>query len=408
MKKSIRIISGILALCCVALWSGMLFSKAAVNDRYRVTAGEELSLSRHLSVHPLADADSVAASQLNRSDSQRAVVKLFGLFPLKTVTVQTVCAPTVALCGMPFGIKMYIDGVLVVGLSDVSTAVGNVGPAQSAGLKVGDVLLSLDGTPVSTNAQVAALIETSQGRAMHARVRRDGVEFDASFAPAYSPTDGCYKAGLWVRDSAAGIGTLTFYVPETGRFGSLGHAVCDVDTGEQIPIATGEIVPAKIFGVKKGAKGTPGELQGVFDGHTIGTLTDNGEMGVFGVMTEPPADCPLIPVQMKQAVITGAAQIYTTVDGSEPAYYDVVIEEVKTRSAATRNMVIRITDERLLAQTGGIVQGMSGSPIIQNGKLVGAVTHVFVSDPTRGYGIFAENMLETAQSVADNQLKDAS
>ncbi len=402
MKKSIRIICGILTVLCMAIWTGMLFASSAVNDRYRVTTGSSLHLSEYLHVQPLRETGTVAAASPRGTDSYPAVIKLFGVFPIKTVTVQTVSQRMVALCGTPFGIKMYIDGVMVVGMSDVSTGVGDTNPAGAAGLKVGDVILKINDTSVSTNEQVAELIEQSGGRALRLLVRRDGVEFDVSFSPVLSTLDGCYKAGLWVRDSSAGIGTLTFYIPETGKFASLGHAVCDIDTGDRIPLSTGEIVPARICGIQKGLKGSPGELKGVFDGDTIGALTDNSELGVFGVLSEPPANCELVPVQMKQEVKTGAVKIYATVDGTTPAYYDAVIEEVTHRDAsATRNLVIRITDERLLELTGGIVQGMSGSPIIQDGKLVGAVTHVFVGDPTKGYAIFAENMLDAAQNVVE-------
>ncbi len=409
MKKCIRVFGAAMTAFCTVLWTVMLLTGANIPDRLRVTDGTDPVTAEYWELSTYSGHGSVAASSPRADGSYTAVAKLFGIFPLKTVAVETVDSPTVALCGTPFGIKMYIDGVLVVGLADVETAAGHINPAKSAGLKVGDVILAIDGTAVTTNEQVAAIIEQCGGKPVTLTVRRDGVEFDASFAPALSAAEGRYKAGLWVRDSSAGIGTLTFYIPDTCQFASLGHAVCDVDTGDVIPLGDGEIVPAKIFGIKKGAKGTPGELKGMFDGETIGHLSSNGEIGVFGVLSAPLPGCEIVPVKMKQETKVGPAQIYTTIDGNQPKYYDIEIKQVKYRDGSvTRNMVIEITDPALLKLTGGIVQGMSGSPILQDGALVGAVTHVFVGDPTKGYGIFAETMLDAAGNAQVSELKQAS
>jgi len=214
---------------------------------------------------------------------------------------------------------------------------------------------------------------------------------------------------MWIRDSADGVGTLTFYDPATGVFGGLGHAVCDVDTGITMPLGSGEVVPARIFGIVKGESGTPGELKGCFDPGTLGRLQVNGEQGLYGTLSVYPVGAVSLPTAGRQQVYAGPAQILCTLDGTRPQYYDVTIEQVRHNGLhSSRNMVVRVTDPDLLALTGGIVQGMSGSPIIQDGRLVGAVTHVLVEDPARGYGIFAENMLETAQSVVDKEQQAAS
>jgi len=210
-----------------------------------------------------------------------------------------------------------------------------------------------------------------------------------------------------VRDSSAGIGTLTFYHPATGVFAGLGHPVCDADTGEILPISAGEAVAARVYSVDRGACGDAGSLCGGFAGRTFGTLRQNGKNGVYGTAKNWRDVSELIAVAPRQEVVTGAAKIRCTVDDNAPQWYD--IEITKVRYAGDReDMHITVTDPDLLAITGGIVQGMSGSPIIQNGKLVGAVTHVLVDDPTKGYGIFAEGMLETAQSVSNEQLKEVS
>ena len=206
---------------------------------------------------------------------------------------------------------------------------------------------------------------------------------------------------MWVRDSSAGIGTLTFYSPSSQVFAGLGHPVCDVDTGETLPLSSGEIVPAKIYSVNRGVSGTPGELRGGFEKGTLGNLTVNGETGIYGTLSNLPTLNDPVPVAMKQQVKSGSAQVLTTIDGTTPKLYDIRIDQVRYNdSSPTRNMVIVITDQELLDKTGGIVQGMSGSPILQDGKLIGAVTHVFVNDPTKGFAIFAENMLKTAETVA--------
>ena len=215
---------------------------------------------------------------------------------------------------------------------------------------------------------------------------------------------------MWIKDSCAGIGTMTFVTADGKIFAGLGHAICDADTGQIMPMNSGEIVPVELIGVTKGVRGAPGELKGYFSStEPQGTLLSNSEAGVYGLLNCPaPAGEP-VAVAMKQEVTRGEAQVLTTVNGGEPEYYTIQIERINyDEQSVAQNMVVHITDPRLLEQTGGIVQGMSGSPIVQNGKLIGAITHVFVNDPTRGYAIFAENMVETSQSVIEKSLKQAS
>ncbi len=374
-------------------------------EQFSVVTGSTLTLHGAVSASTQKDsAQAEAVASLSPGSTYTASLRLFGLFPIKDVAVNVVDATSVIPCGTPFGIKMFTDGVLVVGMSDVDTASGPQNPARSAGIKVGDVLISINGTAVNTTEQVAELIENAGDQAMSFRIRRDNLEFDVKFRSEKSVSENRLKAGLWVRDSSAGIGTLTFYVPGSNVFAGLGHAVCDVDTGDVLPIASGEIVPARIYSVVKGASGEPGELRGGFELGTLGNLSINGETGIYGTLSHTPVLGDPVPVAMKQQVKTGYAQVLTTIDGTEPELYDIRIDEVKYNdSSPTRNMVIVITDERLLSDTGGIVQGMSGSPILQDGKLVGAVTHVFVNEPTKGFAIFAENMLKTANTLSSQQ-----
>lgn len=406
MKKCIKKFCVIVAFICGLVLTAVTMLSRSTPEQFNVVEGHALRLPGAIQVtnQKNATGQSVTASALSAGSTYQATLKLFGLFPLKDVKVKVVDQPLVVPCGIPFGIKMYTDGVLVVSMSDVDTSTGPFNPARSAGIKTGDVIVSIDGKTVTTTEQVADIVEESGGKTMTFHIRRDNIAFDIRFTPALSVNENRWKAGLWVRDSSAGIGTLTFFDPESEIFGGLGHAVCDVDTGEILPIASGEIVPARIYSVVKGAAGTPGELRGGFEAGSLGNLQINGETGIYGNLSTMPVNGQAVPVAMKQQVHTGQAQVLTTINGTTPKLYDIQIDQVRYNdSSPTRNMVIVITDPELLEETGGIVQGMSGSPILQDGMLVGAVTHVFVNDPTKGFAIFAENMLKTMDSVAQSQ-----
>lgn len=388
----------LLAVVCIVTLGTVGYFQYTLPDKFTVSEGDYLNAGIWLTARPDADTRSVSLSGETLGNAVK--LSIFGVVPVKTVTVHTAPVTTVTVCGTPFGIKLYMDGVLIVGMSDVATAGGAVNPAAAAGIRVGDTIVSINGQAVTTNEEVAKLVNRSGGRTLALRIRRDGVEFTASFTPA-RPVDGNgWRAGLWVRDSTAGIGMLTFYDPSTGAYGGLGHPVCDGDTGSPVSVSGGEIVPARIYGVQKSVKGSPGELNGGFEPGRLGTLEENADCGLFGGLSQYPGGGNAMQVAMKQEVHTGAAQILTTVEGKKPTLYEIEIRQVRTSAAAgVRNMVIRITDPVLLEKTGGVVQGMSGSPILQDGRLVGAVTHVLVDDPESGYGVFAETMLEEARGL---------
>lgn len=395
------------ALCplCTVAFAGVAIAGEYLPDGFAVESGTALEL---LSPALRVQAGGVQAVGGTKSSGYTARVDLFGVIPVKTVQVREESSRDVAVCGMPFGIKMFTDGVLVVGLGTVDTRQGTKSPASSAGLRVGDCIVAINGSAVSASHDVARAIEGSAGHSLTLTVRRQGVTFDATLTPVASIAQKALKAGMWIRDSSAGIGTLTFYDMHTGTFAGLGHPVNDTDTGQTIPLSTGEIVPASIFGAVKGEVGTPGELLGSFEDGSWGLLTTNDTTGLYGILSKQPDAYATMPIAYKQEVVTGAAQLITTVEGTQPQAYDIVIERVDYREETpTRNLVIRVTDERLLEKTGGVLCGMSGSPIVQGGKLVGAVTHVFVSDPTSGYAVFAQTMRETAQTVPATQWKDA-
>ena len=377
----------------------------AAPDHYYNVEGETFSVSSMfgIQVNTSYEEDAAAQAGTDTPISQQVGLSLFGIIPIKTATVDTVPEIMLAPCGTPFGVKILTDGVIVVGLNDITTADGTVNPGKQANIQTGDIIYKINGVEVSSNDDVAKAISSSKGETVSVELQRDGKNLTLPLTPALSSIDNTYKAGLWVRDSSAGIGTVSFYDPQTGAFGGLGHAISDVDTGEVLPVLKGDVVNVKIHDIVKGTVGTPGELRGSFvSNESCGTITVNNDSGVFGTMYEAPYYDRLAPMGLKQEIQTGKATILTTINGSTPKEYEIEIEKFNLfENSPTKNMVIRITDPELLELCGGIVQGMSGSPILQNGKLVGAVTHVFVNDPTRGYAIFAENMYQNV-SILQN------
>lgn len=294
--------------------------------------------------------------------------------------------------GSAFGIKLFTDGVIVASLSDIYTEEGVCCPAAEAGILPGDYLLQADGQDIPDNGALARYIGSSQGEAISFQVRREDQVFSVEVTPVYG--EGSFKTGMWVRDSAAGIGTLTFYDPATGVFAGLGHGICDMDTNGVMALKSGEPAPIILSGIVKGQADSPGQLRGYFSSEeSLGTLLANRETGVYGTLHQAPAG-EAVETLTREEVATGPVQLLVSLDETGPQLYEAEIQEIINQDKTTKNLVVQVTDPRLLERTGGIVQGMSGAPILQNGKLAGAITHVFTEDPTLGYGIFISNMLE--------------
>ncbi len=337
------------------------------------------------------------------TDAVSAAVKLFGVIPVREVSVDVLPETRVVPLGKTMGIKLFTKGLMCVGTEAVLAENGKkIDIAEKGGIKNADMLLSANGTPLSTVEQLEQIVQSSGGAPITFLVQREGKEDTVTLTPAKTK-DG-YKLGIWVRDSTAGIGTVTFYDPATRSFGALGHPITDVDTGALMPVKQGSLTGAKIVDVKKGKRGAPGELCGMFDGNgaSRGAILKNTPRGIYGVLAPDftqGVSQEAMPVASKSQVSVGEAQIYAEVSDQGIQCFDVEIIKIMKYSTDDKNFVVHIKDERLLSATGGIVQGMSGSPIIQNGKLIGAVTHVFVNDPTRGYGIFIENMLAEAEKI---------
>lgn len=295
--------------------------------------------------------------------------------------------------GIPFGVKFMTEGILIVGFCDIDGTKSN--PSSSAGLQIGDRIISICGKTLLSSAELTEAVENSGGRALALTYLRGGSKYSTSLTPVYSQKEKCYKTGIYVKDNGAGIGTVTYIDPATLSFGGLGHGICESDSGRLVPIQRGSVVSVTISGVVKGQKGVPGEVKGYFRSGKTGSLLKNTDCGVYGVFAALPAKLPSepLPLCLRDGLKEGKAYIYCTLDGGEPQKYEIEISGIDRSATAGKCFTVKVTDPALLERSGGIVQGMSGSPIIQNGKLVGAVTHVLINDPTSGYGIFIENML---------------
>lgn len=297
--------------------------------------------------------------------------------------------------GRAVGIKIDVGGVMILGFSDVRDENGEkICPAKKSGLKTGDIITSVNGYEVKLIDDLTEITEKSNGQVLTISYTREGKEKTTELTPVYSSEDNEYKMGVWVRDTTSGIGTITYINPKTGEYGALGHPVTDADTGKTIEVGEGNVYPSSVLGINKGSKGFPGELIGMItEENAIGKIDKNNDFGVFGTGDGIPSYNEPVPVASREEIYEGEGTILANIKGNTVEEYKIEIQKIHMNSFDNRGMVIKITDERLLEKTGGIVQGMSGCPILQNGKLAGAVTHVFVNDPTRGYGVFAELML---------------
>lgn len=358
---------------------------------------------------PVKNGDSVKVSNLlsNNEQNTKINVSFLGVLPVKTVNVKVV-PKEIKLYpgGQPIGVKLATKGVLVVGFADIEEERGKAtSPAALCGVEVGDNILKLNDKNINSAEDLARAVNDSQGKELIVTLERKNSQNQIKITPVKSNIDQNYKLGLWVRDSSAGVGTLTFYDKTTNKFAALGHPITDMDTNNIIKISSGEIVSSSIISVRKGVRGTPGELKGIFvnEQNTLGNVIKNTECGIFGesstALTNDRYNKPL-KVGLRNEIKEGEAYILTTIDGNEPEKYSIRIEKLLEQdSPGPKSMVIRITDPRLLEKTGGIVQGMSGSPIIQDDKLIGAVTHVLINKPDVGYGIYIEWMLKDADII---------
>ena len=332
-------------------------------------------------------------------------LNLFGTIPVKEIDVNVIPKTKVVPMGNLIGAKLYTSGVLVVGMSEIQgDDQQKHKPYEGSGIEEGDMIVEMDSKKIANTDELVETVNSSKGKVIQIKYVRNDETITTSIQPIKSE-DNEYKLGLWVRDAAAGVGTLTFYEPSTGKFAALGHGIVDVDTGDIINIANGELVTSNLVAIKKGEKGTPGEIKGSIDsGVTIGNISKNTNFGVFGLVSNKNNlnlnGAKEYEVALRSEIQTGEAEIICELENEKKEQYKIEISKIYTsNNYDNKSMMIKITDERLLQKTGGIIQGMSGSPIIQNGKFVGAITNVLVSDPTSGYAIFGDLMVKQMKSV---------
>ncbi len=403
MKKLLNIKVLSVAIVAIIIIAGAAIV-SSIPDEIILFENEKLNIGKFFTVDAQTDSGGVLrGDEMDYSvDSYFADVKLAGVVPVKTVKVDVMETPQVIPCGKSIGVKLFTDGLMVVGISDFTSSDGHlVSPAREGGIRSGDIIKEVNGQAVKKSEEFSSCVEAAGGAAVTVSVERDGTAFKYNVTPMQD-ADGDLKLGIWVRNSVAGIGTMTFYYPEEKVYGALGHGIADSDTGKVVPVGRGEVLEAEIVSVAKGEKGSPGELRGSFIAdRVIGDVEANTAYGIYGTVTDDGIfEGGAVQVASRDEVSEGKAQILSCIDGQHVAAYDIEIQKVSHRkNVETKCMVIKITDPALLEMTGGILQGMSGSPILQNGKLIGAVTHVFLNDPTRGYAIFADTMIKNASKI---------
>lgn len=338
----------------------------------------------------------------NNQKSGKSIItlKLFRTVPIKEISVNVIPITKVVPLGNVVGLKLYTNGVLVVGMSEIDGKDNNkYKPYESTGIKEGDMIIEIDKNTITCTNDLIRTVETSGNKELSMKYVRDGNVLETTITPIKNSKNE-YKLGLWVRDTAAGIGTATFYDPATSTFACLGHGILDIDTEELLDISYGEFITTNITSLIKGEKGVPGKIQGTIDsGISLGTIYKNTNFGVFGIMKDISSlnidTTKTYPIALRNEIKTGPATIMCTLQNNIRKEYNIEIEKIfLNNNENNKSMQVKITDPELLKTTGGIIQGMSGSPILQNGKVIGALTHVLVSDPTHGYGVFADLMVK--------------
>lgn len=368
--------------------------------------GERLKLETILGINVKNAETMQASSNLNNSivdETGKMTLNLsfFNLFPVKAVTVNVIPKTSVIPLGKAIGMKMYTEGVLVVGMSEIE----GKKPYENSGIETGDKIIEVNNQEINNTDELIACVNSSKGEAVEIKYISDTEEKVANIEPVKTANNE-YKLGLWVRDAAAGVGTLTFYEPSTGNFGALGHGINDVDTYELIDIANGELVTTNIVDIVKGQDGTPGEIRGTIDnGITVGAIAKNTSFGVYGEISNINRlnidSSKAMEVANRNEIKTGKAEIMCELENGITKTYEIEIQKIfLENNENNKSMLIKITDEELFEKTGGIIQGMSGAPIIQNGKFIGAVTHVLVNDCKMGYAVFGDLMIKQMREVS--------
>ena len=375
-------------------------------DNIVLMQGEFLNLNTIFGINLKSSETMQASSNLNNQIVEKTgkldlSLNLFDLFSVKDVTVNVIPNTTVIPIGKAIGMKMYTEGVLVVGMSEIE----GKKPYEKTGIEAGDTIVEINNIKINSTDDLIECVNSSKGQEIEIKYINDNEEKTTSIEPVKTSNNE-YKIGLWVRDAAAGVGTLTFYEPSTNNFASLGHGINDVDTYELINIAKGELVTTNIVDIVKGQDGTPGEIRGsIENGTTLGNISKNTSFGVYGQISNISKlnlnQSREMEVANRSEIKTGKAEIMCELENGKIGTYEIEIQKLYTENNENnKSMLIKVTDEELIEKTGGIIQGMSGAPIIQNGKFIGAVTHVLVNDSKTGYAVFADLMIKQMREVS--------
>ena len=364
-----------------------------------------LGLNIKLNDETIETSSNSSQSLTKQAGKSTLEVSLFDSINIKNVNVDVLPKTTVIPVGNIAGVKLYTNGVLVVGMSEIEGYDNKkYKPYENKGIKEGDTIVKIDEKLINSTEDLIETVNNSQGRDIKVQYIHQEETKECSISPVKT-SNSQYKLGLWVRDSAAGVGTVSFYEPTSKTFGALGHGITDIDTNELINIASGEFVTTRILNITKGESGNPGKIQGTVENQTnIGKIYKNSKFGIYGKVDNISSlnidMSKEMEVALREEIKTGKARILCSLDNQQPQEYEIEIEKInKENNYDNKSMQIKITDQKLLEKTGGIIQGMSGSPVIQNGKFVGAVTHVLVNDPTKGYAVFGDIMLKQSKST---------
>lgn len=409
MKKLCKNLGKIIIIFILIIILIYVCNVTLLPDSFILMQGEVLNLKTALgftvqsvseNVSTIQTSNNLNKNKVNDTGTLDVSLNLFGKIPVKDMTVNVIPKTTVIPIGKAIGMKLYTDGVLVVGMSEIN----GKKPYENSGIQEGDRIVEINHEKIDSTNDLIETVNQCDGTVLEVTYKRDEETMTASIQPVKINEDE-YKLGLWVRDAAAGVGTMTFYEPSSGMFAALGHGITDIDTSELISIASGELVTTQILSIVKGEKGVPGEVRGTIEKSTLlGTISKNTNYGVYGKVTNPIRlsinQSSEMEVALRNEIKTGKAQILCQLDNGKVEGYDIEIQKLfLNNNENNKSMLIKVTDERLLDKTGGIIQGMSGAPIIQNGKFIGAVTHVLINDPTVGYGVFADIMIKQLKMV---------
>ena len=394
MRKKCKIFAAFLT---VVISAAMLFTVYA-----EMTCPNEIYVgSESICLRGIFYADNTLKGTAN--DSSTSELTVMNVIPVKEINLKKKERRYVVPGGELVGIALSTDGVVVVATENFESTAGTVSPAKAAGIRPGDVLISANGKKLKSNEELTDIINETDGRPVEMKLMRGGEDFTVTVTPEKTLTTKTYKCGMWIRDYTGGIGTLTYADTVSGTLAALGHGIYDTDTSILLPVASGSLRNAEISSLTKGQPGAAGEICGVIGKNIYGSIETNSDEGIYGCLAALPNGDEQIPVANKSEVHVGAAQIICTVENGEKQYYDINIDNVVYTSSSNKSITVRVTDPRLIAVTGGIVQGMSGSPIIQDGMLAGAVTHVFINNPRGGYAVFAEDMMSLSDSLIQKE-----